>query len=189
LVDLREILGGEASRLVDELRQLPTDALRAERLDGFLAARAGRCAPAPRCVRGGLEILRASGGRTPVPALARDVGVTERSLLRAFREHVGVPPKTLARIVRIHAVLERVGRAEGASWARLAQEHGFADQAHLGHEFRDLTGTSPGQFVRERRLSEFYNPLLGFDVSFQGREWKPDHDAPSAPPSSRRRPS
>jgi AraC-like DNA-binding protein len=167
-VDLGELLGGEAARLADDLRALPTDAQRAARMDRFLVAEAAKREPAPRCVRGGLTILRASGGRLSVPALARDIGVTERSLQRAFREWIGVSPKTVARIVRLQALLGTLGRGAPASWTRLAQEHGFADQAHLNHEFRELTGTTPGEFLRERRLSEFYNPTLGFAVSVEG---------------------
>jgi AraC-like DNA-binding protein len=167
LVDLRELLGSEAARLSDDLRALPTDARRAERMDRFLAAQAAQREPAPRCVRGALTVLRSSGGRLSVPALARDLGVTERSLQRAFREWIGMSPKTVARIVRLQALLETLGRGAPASWSRLAQEHGFADQAHLNHEFRVLTGTAPGEFLRERRLSEFYNPTLGFAVSVE----------------------
>ncbi len=33
-----------------------------------------------------------------------------------------------------------------APLARLAAEHGFADQAHLAREFRALSGASPTEF-------------------------------------------
>jgi AraC-like DNA-binding protein len=136
-------------------------------------------------VRGSLDLLRARGGKVSVRALAREIGVTERQLQRAYREQIGLAPKAMARIVRLHALLERLALAPVSSWAALAHESGFADQAHLNHEFKELTGSSPGAFVRGKRLSDFYNPTLGFDVNVQACS-RDDGDATYQPATARR---
>jgi AraC-like DNA-binding protein len=83
----------------------------------------------------------ASGGRGSVGALARELGVGERRLERAFLEHVGLAPKRFARIVR----LERARRAlaRGASQLEAALGAGYHDQAHLHRDFRALAGAAP----------------------------------------------
>ena len=52
-------------------------------------------------------------------------------------------PKVAARLVRFEAARRRLGTVP---LARLAAEHGFADQAHLAREFRALGGAPPTAF-------------------------------------------
>jgi AraC-like DNA-binding protein len=59
---------------------------------------------------------------------------------------VGLPPKTLARIFRFRRALELLGRGSGL--AELAYDCGYYDQAHLNRDFRQFTGTSPGELAR-----------------------------------------
>ena len=54
-----------------------------------------------------------------------------------------MPPKTAARLIRFEAARARLGTVP---LARLAAEHGFADQAHLAREFRALGGAPPTAF-------------------------------------------
>ena len=38
-------------------------------------------------------------------------------------------------------------RGRPADWARLAQQAGYTDHPHLNRDFRDLAGTTPGEFL------------------------------------------
>ena len=42
---------------------------------------------------------------------------------------------------------KRVDRTPAAGWADLAAEHGYYDQAHLIHEFREFTGLAPETYL------------------------------------------
>jgi AraC-like DNA-binding protein len=44
-------------------------------------------------------------------------------------------------------------RPGSADWAEVAAEYGYTDQAHLIHDFRDLTGITPTAF-RPRSAAE-----------------------------------
>jgi methylphosphotriester-DNA--protein-cysteine methyltransferase len=70
--------------------------------------------------------------------------VSERHLRNVFREEIGISPKRYARIARIRRVAAKAGTE---SWARLAADHGFYDQAHLVAEFRELLGVTPRAFL------------------------------------------
>ena len=79
----------------------------------------------------------------PFHAISRDLGFSERQLRRRVEQAVGYGPRMLGRIVRLQRFLQGCERDRGASLARLATEAGFADQAHLTRECRQLTGRTP----------------------------------------------
>jgi AraC-like DNA-binding protein len=108
--------------------------------------------------------LRATGGELAIPAVAARVGVGERQLERLFHERVGYGPKFFSRVMRLErSTRELETRHAGSigSWARLAVDCGYADQAHLVREFRALTGVTPGVVASARRMSQIDNPARG----------------------------
>lgn len=87
-----------------------------------------------------------------VPSLAREVGLSERQLRRAFEDVVGITPKRFLRIMRFRRALEAARHGHAAeSWSRLAEAHGYFDQAHLIKDFRELGGATPTALLAEQR--------------------------------------
>ena len=80
--------------------------------------------------------------------LAATLGLTRQALARAFAEHVGVSPKTYARVARMWRALAHVDEARRVGWSPVAHALGFADQSHLTEELRALTGRTPGEWSR-----------------------------------------
>lgn len=78
----------------------------------------------------------------------RGLGVGERSVQRLFRRFVGLTPKQAARVLR-QTALTMALRDDDAGLARLARAHGYADQAHMSREYRDLAGLPPGRYRAE----------------------------------------
>ena len=91
----------------------------------------------------------ASGGRPRIGRLAREVGWSRKHQAERFALEVGATPKTVARILRFararRAILDG---APPSGWAGLAQDYGFADQAHLIREFQALAGMTPPRLAR-----------------------------------------
>jgi AraC-like DNA-binding protein len=116
-------------------------------LDAFIARRLMRARPPSPDVAWAWGRLRETGGLIPIGQLAAELGCSHRHLVTRFREQLGPAPKTVARLVRFHRAVDRLGRDDGRRFAAIAQECGFYDQAHLNREFRQLAGTSPGEFV------------------------------------------
>jgi AraC-like DNA-binding protein len=83
-----------------------------------------------------------------VDTLAAELGCSRRYLVAGFREQVGVPPKTLARILRFHRAVGMMG--SGPGWAEIALSCGYYDQAHLIRDFNQFAGSSPSDFARRR---------------------------------------
>lgn len=89
---------------------------------------------------------RLADPRQRVDALAGELGLSDRQLRRRFHAAVGYGPKTLQRILRLRRFLA-LGDLE---LVRAAAEAGYADQAHLTHDCRRLTGLSPTELRRDR---------------------------------------
>jgi AraC-like DNA-binding protein len=96
------------------------------------------------------ELLQASGGRHRVEDLARDVQLSPRQLRALMVAETGASPKQLAREFRFDAAVGLL--ADGSrTLAEIAAETGYADQAHLTREFRQMAGCSPSQWLAEER--------------------------------------
>jgi methylphosphotriester-DNA--protein-cysteine methyltransferase len=53
-----------------------------------------------------------------------------------FRDQVGVAPKLYARIIRFNRVMQHLRHGGHGTWADLALEFGYYDQAHLVRDVR-----------------------------------------------------
>lgn len=133
-----------AMRLRSELRaaRSPDEMVRA--LERALTERVQSAAPPPRAVEAGVEAL--TEGAVSVERLAPTLGVSARQLRRAFREHVGMPPKTFARVARFQRARRELEAGRPASIAAVAA--GYYDQAHMIAEMRVLAEMTPAAFVQ-----------------------------------------
>ncbi|MFI7320039.1 DUF6597 domain-containing transcriptional factor [Streptomyces venezuelae] len=73
-----------------------------------------------------------------VARTAADAGINARLLHRRSLPAFGYGPKTLARVLRLQRALALA--RDGVSYADTAAVAGFADQAHLARDVRELTG-------------------------------------------------
>jgi AraC-like DNA-binding protein len=87
------------------------------------------------------KIIRGAGR---IEEIAREIGISRQHLARQFQHHVGVSPKTFARLMRFRRLLSAL--PENPDWADVAAQHGYYDQAHLIDEFRELAGETPNAF-------------------------------------------
>jgi AraC-like DNA-binding protein len=84
----------------------------------------------------------------PVARVAARVGMDRRALARLFRREVGFGLKRYARLARFERALRAVRAGNAPPLGLIAAQHGFADQAHLTHEFRCFAGYAPGRLHR-----------------------------------------
>lgn len=156
VVELADVLGPDAARLTERLANTAGWPQRFAVLDEFLLARAAAGpVPAPEVAWAWRRLSETSGSVT-VGALAEEVGWSRRHLVTRFRQQVGLPPKTIARIIRFEGLLRRVSAAGGADWSRIAAECGYYDQAHMNRDFREFAGTTPTAYLARlpRRMGQ-----------------------------------
>ncbi|HZC14769.1 MAG TPA: helix-turn-helix domain-containing protein [Thermoleophilaceae bacterium] len=150
VVALEDLLGRGADELVGRLWDLPAWEPRFDMLDRLIAARIADARPPSTEVAWAWGRLRATRGRVAVGGLAAELGWSHRRLIARFREQVGMPPKTIGRLLRFENVSTAMRRTPEPRLAELALDCGYYDQAHLNRDFREFAGTTPSAYLRAR---------------------------------------
>ena len=141
-------------RLVDDLGNVRST----DRLTHLASVLANRFhaidADSMNAVDEALSMIDATGGTVAIETLAKRVGITRRHLERKFRDQVGLGAKHIARIARMHSVLELLQTQPLMSGAEIAVACGYSDQAHLIRECQQLAGQTPQRLkTTERSLA------------------------------------
>ncbi|MDW8805765.1 helix-turn-helix domain-containing protein [Streptomyces scabiei] len=106
------------------------------------AAEVGRPDPVLRQVVAALDAGR------PVAVTADELGLGARQLHRRSLAAFGYGPKTLARVLRLRRALALA--RDGVPFAETAARSGYADQAHLARDVRELAGLPLGELLGGR---------------------------------------
>ena len=139
---LDDVLGAAGTALRERLGEAAGWDSRFDMVERFLLAHLGAAREPGREVAWALDRIAASGGRARVAAIAGRLGWSRKHLARRFAEEVGLGPKCVSRIVRLRSAMA-AARADGGGWADVAASCGYADQAHLVRDFRELAGETP----------------------------------------------
>lgn len=94
------------------------------------------------------HVVTALDSGRPVAATADELGLGPRQLHRRCLNAFGYGPKTLARILRLQRALA-LARG-GTAFADTAAEAGYADQAHLARDVKELAGVPLGELLGRR---------------------------------------
>lgn len=150
VVALDGILGRDAERLADRLFQAASWSDRFEIAEAAIAARIGNSAPEDAGILWAWRRIERDGGGTSIATLARELDCSRKHLVARFRDQIGLPPKSVAGIVRFNRALALIGAAGKPDLARIAAEAGYFDQPHFNRDFASLAGITPGEFLRAR---------------------------------------
>ncbi|WP_369274151.1 helix-turn-helix domain-containing protein [Streptomyces sp. R11] len=91
------------------------------------------------------QVVTALDSGHPVSATADQLGYGARQLHRRCLAAFGYGPKTLARILRLQRALALA--RDGVAFAETAVRAGYADQAHLARDVKELSGVPLGELL------------------------------------------
>jgi AraC-like DNA-binding protein len=146
-----EHLVPEARELEERLRDAREWSERLDLVEAFLLRRLADSQPVHPEVEWSWRHLYATHGRASIGAMTTELGWSHRRLIARFREQIGLTPKALARVIRFDRAVAALRGP--AALAEIAYACGYADQAHLTREFRELAGVSPRSFRAAMRDS------------------------------------
>ncbi len=151
VVDFADLWGDGAGGLVEQLQAANGWSRRFDLLDRHLAPRLA-AGPKPNpSVAWAWRRLRETAGLLSITELAADIGWSRKHLATQFRDHVGLAPKAVARLMRLGAAVRALDAGGPApELSGLALDCGYYDQAHFIHDFRRLTGLTPTAYLRRR---------------------------------------
>jgi len=115
-------------------------------LDEVLLEQLASSSPADTPVVAMVDRLTCSEPIPAVAQIARELGLSSRQVQRRFLASVGVAPKQFVRILRFARLWQTASMSPPETWAALAAEHGYADQAHMVREFRAFGVEPPARF-------------------------------------------
>lgn len=156
-MDLADALGARLRNFVDRLAAYPDWHSRFAVLDRLLAVRLLSGPPCSPRVDWAWWKLHHTAGRIPIRQLATETGWSHRQLERRFLQQVGLPPKSLAQVLRLQEALRH--RRHGLTWADAAGAAGYHDQAHFTRSFKAMIGCTPGRFSGVRAAFREHGPL------------------------------
>lgn len=116
----------------------------------FVAAGPPRANTAIRTVRDYLEAHYAEP--VSLDQLARLVSLSPYHLARLFSSQMGIPPHAYLESVRIRQARHLL--ALGQPLIEVALATGFADQSHFTQRFKRAVGVPPGEYVKERKITQ-----------------------------------
>ncbi len=143
-VSMEDLAGHGARELQERLVDAPSISEKFRLLETWLVRRwkEARTTNKPGLVPRAMEMF----DRLPIGKSAGALGVTAKRLIRAFESEVGLRPKQFLRVRRFERLLAALVTEKEADWCGAAFDHGYCDQAHLIHEFRELSGFSPTEY-------------------------------------------
>ena len=152
-IDFDQLARGDR-RTIDDIAAERTHAGRLELLVRLVRERIAAAPSVPASVRRAVRAIAVDHGNVRVAGLAADIGITRQQLARQFALHVGVSPKTFARVMRTRAAVARADAARAAhpreiDWSAIAYDLGYYDQPHFIEDFKAITGSTPGQWFAD----------------------------------------
>ncbi len=150
MVSLDDIWGATGRRLTARLAESPDWDGRFDILDREIAARVSVARPAHPSVTWAMKTLMATSGQVRISRLVRETGWSPRHLAARVQAEFGLPPKTLARVLRLGRAVETLRQEGVVRLAEVAADCGYYDQAHFSRDFRQFTGLTPTEFLRSR---------------------------------------
>ena len=158
VVGLDAVLGSLAATLHARIADGTSSSERFRLVEQVLLARLGEFRKPDDRLSQAIQLIFQAGGCLPMDSLGKTLGVNARALDRTFNTRVGIPPKTLCRIVRFQRVFKLLEeRGAGPSWPQIALECGYYDQSHFIKEFKAFAGKEPtGYLAEQNSMSEHF---------------------------------
>lgn len=150
IVPVQDVLRRDAAMLIEQLGNTQCWAKRFEALEQFLLPAIEHAAGLKADVCLALARLEQSHGAASIGALKFETGLSSKRLTQAFKDQIGLPPKTMARQLRFQHAVRHLS-SSAPDLAQIALNAGYYDQAHFNRDFREFSGITPTDYIRERR--------------------------------------
>lgn len=138
---------GFGAELMEKVSDIPSPHGKLDILERMLLARLKPDRLSHPAVPVALARLEHATEAMPVGDLAKDLGLSFRRFIEVFTSHVGLTPKSYARIRRFQRALRVIHQNDHRSWADLAFGCGWYDQSHMIRDFKDFSGLTPAQYA------------------------------------------
>ncbi|OEK00544.1 AraC family transcriptional regulator [Roseivirga sp. 4D4] len=120
-------------------------------IEEFLLDRLNQNTTIENLVMTTVDALMETNGNTPINQILKDNLKQRRKLERDFRKQIGISPKQLGKVLRLHTALKMILNEE-ESLTNIAYESECFDQAHFVKDFKEFIGTTPKEFLGNKHM-------------------------------------
>lgn len=159
VVDLSTLWGTDAVSLREQLQMAQTEDNMVRILERFLLARASWEQTRHPAIT--FALTQFQGRRAPrsISEVTIQLGLSPKRFIHLFEEAVGLTPKVFCRVLRFQEGLSLIENGQRVSWADLALDCGYFDQAHFIHDFQTFAGLTPSAYLAQRGEHHNHVPL------------------------------
>lgn len=139
-------MGKEASVIEDKLQHSATIKKKAAIINTYLTQKLMQNNSNSKQIISVFNQIVHGNGPISVKQLAEIACLSKKQFERYFSDMVGINPKKYLRIVRFQKVRLLKKQKPNIDFTSLGYECGYYDEAHFIHDFKKITGLTPGTF-------------------------------------------
>ena len=87
-------------------------------------------------------------------------GYSARYVNQIFEEFLGMSAKQFCSIVRLQMILHEMNGGNVKALSNLASDYGYYDMAHFIHDFKDYTGSTPGDYLNTVKTAAYSRSVI-----------------------------
>lgn len=151
-VPLKDLFGEVAAQTLEQSIIGAKDTQhRIDIIESFLLGRLKENSVIESIVNSTINTLLATKGSRSIKSIAADNLSQRRMLERKFTKQVGISPKQLSKVIRMQAALNLM-LIDEKNLTAIAYESDYFDQAHFTKDFKELTGITPKEFLKDKTM-------------------------------------
>jgi AraC-like DNA-binding protein len=94
------------------------------------------------------QMILKNKGLISLPGLQKELQITERTFQRMFESYIGISPRMYSRICRFQAAFRQLNENQFSHLSDIAYEHDYTDHSHLTRTFKEFTGYTPKEYLK-----------------------------------------
>lgn len=153
-VPIEDLFGKLAAKELEEKIIKANDTEKRIRIiETFLLNKLNEHSTIERIVKTTVDTLISANGSTPINIILKDDLSKRRSLERKFKKQIGISPKQLSKVIRLHCAIKMMLNEEKGSLTNIAYENDYFDQAHFIKDFKEFIGINPKEFLNDENMT------------------------------------
>lgn len=120
---------------------------RIEIIESFLLNKLNESTTVANIVKKTVDMLVNTNGSSSIHTILKDDLSKRRQLERKFKKQIGISPKQLSKLIRLHTALKIMLNGNDDNLTNIAYKSDYFDQAHFIKDFKEFTGTTPKDFL------------------------------------------
>lgn len=159
VADAEQVFGSSILEMREMLQETEQVEGKFNIVEKFLLGSAGRNPEENPVIRHTVNRLVSEPNRQLLREISDEMGYSQKHFIQLFKDHVGLTPKTFARIMRFQKAIEEIESTGNISWAALALDCGYYDQSHFINDFRVFSGFTPEEYMLRKNGQMNYVPV------------------------------